>query len=134
MPFGDQQTRSSERRAFPRFALGAMGEVAQLVNDEVPPRDVFEQVWCVDISRSGFSFFRNTSTEWESLVVALGDSPDFIYLTARIVSRRKVEHGGHVVYHIGCQFTGRLKLNEVNALKQTNDLHAAFIRVFPESL
>ena len=127
MQSNDPRAIRVERRAFPRFVCDKMQKIARMVHGDMPSYDEFETVPCVDISRTGFSFFRAIPPQWEALVVALGEASQRVFLTAEIVNSEKVERGGHEVYRIGCRFTGRMQLNDTRIFERVNGLESAFI-------
>ena len=99
-----------ERRSTPRCPLNTVQQLAEIVDGSMPSPDAFERVQCIDISRSGFAFYTRMVPESGEFVIALGDAPDFVYLTASIVQSKMVDRWGQKFYRIGCQFTGRAEL------------------------
>ncbi len=48
----------------------------------------------------------------EEYVVALGKTPNLIYVCARVVHIRQFLHKGQLRYRVGCQFTGRARFEQ----------------------
>ncbi len=118
---------ADERRAWPRYAFGSLQEIAEVVDGKMPHRNAFEVVHCVDLSRTGLAFYRTTPPQHDSLVVALGNSPDPTYLAARIVRTSQRTRQGQVSFLVGCQFTGRVQLRDDTFVsRQQENLEEAF--------
>lgn len=82
--------------------------VAPYRGGELPSKAVFREVSCQDISSTGFSFLSPQLPDFDSLVVALGVSPNLTYMTANIVGRFQVDDSPAPLYRIGCRFSGRV--------------------------
>jgi len=101
------QTPHDERRAVPRQGFSAQELVAPYVDARIPRLSEFFRVPCIDISTRGIGFNWPTEPDFSYVVVALGNPPDVIYLSARIVNCRPdpSQAGG---FRVGCQFLGRV--------------------------
>lgn len=82
--------------------------VAPYRGGELPSKAVFREVSCQDISSTGFSFLSPQLPDFDSLVVALGVSPNLTYMTANIVGRFQLADAPAPLYRIGCRFSGRV--------------------------
>jgi hypothetical protein len=78
--------------------------VASATGAGLPRSDEFREVRCLDLSAGGISFLTDDVPADGKFVVALGTSPDLIYLSAEVV--RDVPQR-----LVGCRFTGRLRPN-----------------------
>ncbi len=120
-------SQAQENRLLPRYPFGLVQQIAEIVDGEMPSPEAFESVRCVDISRGGFAFYRKALPNSSELVVALGEAPNFVYLSAIIVESAHEDRFGHTFFRCGCKFTGRVELKEHSlALKRQQDLEAAF--------
>ena len=106
--FPAAEPRGADRRAVVRRRFPSKQYIAAYHNGCLPSRASFKEVVCRDLSEQGFSFLASSAPDFDCVVVALGVSPDFIYMTARVANRVRISEGPSPLYRIGCRFTGRL--------------------------
>ncbi len=104
----EPEVRGSDRRAATRRHFAQKQFVAPYHGGCLPGRVSFREVTCQDISATGFSFLSPQLPDFESLVVALGVSPNMTYMTARVVNRIQIADDPAPLYRIGCRFSGRI--------------------------
>lgn len=104
----EEEVRGSDRRAATRRHFAQKQFVAPYHGGCLPGRVSFREVTCQDISATGFSFLSPQLPDFESLVVALGVSPNMTYMTARVVNRIQLADDPVPLYRIGCRFSGRI--------------------------
>jgi len=97
-----QDRRNRTRREYPYVQF-----VGSIRDGKLPPRKLFRQVRCRDISPRGFAFYSPESPTETQLVIAFGQQPDIIYLVAEVVHVTPVEQNGKPMYVVGCQYVGR---------------------------
>jgi diguanylate cyclase (GGDEF)-like protein len=97
-----------DRRCAVRRPFNYRQCVAPYRGGELPSKAVFREVSCQDISSTGFSFLSPQLPDFDSLVVALGVSPNLTYMTANIVGRFQLADAPAPLYRIGCRFSGRV--------------------------
>jgi hypothetical protein len=88
-----KQDKEAERRGGDRRAFFADHRIAPVEGDELPDESAFVRVRCHDLTRSGFSFYLPRRPDFTSLVAALGEPPEVIYIRARVM------HCATVVVH-----------------------------------
>lgn len=93
-----------DRRVSRRATMGYKRRIAPYAGS-MPPQIAFRSVECNDLSCGGFSFTMQSPPTSTSIVVALGEDPDVLYVIAEVVSRREMDSGD---FQLGCRFTGRL--------------------------
>lgn len=106
--FPAAEPRGADRRAVVRRRFPRKQYIAPYQNGCLPSRASFKEVVCRDLSEQGFSFLASSAPDFDCVVVALGVSPDFIYMTARVANRVRISEGPSPLFRIGCRFTGRL--------------------------
>lgn len=99
-----------ERRQSARRGYKVRQSVAPYFGGELPDRENFSMVDCLDISMSGIAFTATERPNCSAVVVALGAAPRFTYMTAEVVYSTATPgvNGGNI-YRVGCRFTGRMK-------------------------
>lgn len=104
---GEEQ---DERRQSARRGYKVRQSVAPYFGGELPERENFGMVDCLDISMSGIAFTATERPNCSAVVVALGAAPRFTYMTAEVVYSTATPgvNGGNI-YRVGCRFTGRMK-------------------------
>jgi hypothetical protein len=102
------EPRGAGRRAVVRRRFPHKQYIAPYHSGCLPSRASFKEVVCCDLSEQGFSFLASSAPDFDCVVAALGVSPDFIYMTARVMNRVRISEGAAPLYRIGCRFTGRL--------------------------
>ncbi len=131
-----RSSSAEERRRAPRNPFRVEQRIAQATGRRVPELSTFFPVKCSDLSTRGFSFSIKRCPQFESIVLALGTPPDVIYIAAEVrhctevmtypsgrvevLDQQGAETGqeGPGVegversFVIGCEFTGRLELEE----------------------
>lgn len=122
----------SERRGKPRHAFPSVQRIAPRLGRYLPAESEFFEVQCHDLNGGGFSYLARQHPQYDSLVVALGDPPNYIYLVAKITHCSQVivypsgvieplgnraTHAsyespegerGRLMVRVGCRFTQRL--------------------------
>lgn len=106
--FPETEARGADRRAVLRRRFPHKQFIAPYHSGCLPSRASFKEVVCRDVSEQGFSFLASSAPDFDCVVVALGVSPDLIYMTARVANRILISEGAPPLYRIGCRFTGRL--------------------------
>ncbi len=125
--------RGCERCASRRRAFATVQRIAPRRDDHIPAGNEFFEVYCRDISTSGFSFLLPHMPDFSSLVAELRGGNQTIYVTAdvlhcltvRLHSSGLIEPVGgrdsrsshfgpdqqlaKPIVLVGCQFTGRLE-------------------------
>ncbi len=102
-------TPAANRRGAARRAFDYRQFVAPYNGGSLPSKATFREVTCQDISATGFSFYSSQLPDFDSLVVALGVSPNVTYMSARIVNRAQVADDPAPMYRIGCRFSGKVQ-------------------------
>ena len=95
--------RDRSRRAYPY-----QQRVAPVIGGELPALDLFEEVFCRDISAGGFSYLTPVKPDCKAIVVALGVPPSTTYLAANVLHSRPTERNGQPMFVVGCRYTGRV--------------------------
>ena len=103
-----EQSRGADRRGVVRRRFPHKQSIAPYHGGCLPSRASFKEVACRDLSEQGFSFLATSVPDFDCVVVALGVSPELIYMTARVANRVRISEGPPPLYRIGCRFTGRL--------------------------
>ena len=98
---------SQNRRVCPRRAYPYRQSIAPIINGALPPKGDFKEVHCRDIAAGGFSYVADAPPASNSLIVALGQAPNFTYVAAEIVHVNRVNRDGRHHYVVGCVYTGR---------------------------
>jgi len=83
----------SDRRAVLRRRFPHKQYIAPYQGGCLPSRASFKEIVCRDLSEQGFSFLASSAPDFDCVVVALGVSPDLIYMTARVMNRVCVSEG-----------------------------------------
>jgi hypothetical protein len=103
----DADRRQRARRSYP-----TVQSIAPYTDGNLPQRDQFRQVQCQDLSTNGIAFFADAPPAYDRLVVALASPFDVIYLTAAVAHCKEIAvEGQPPSYLIGCQFLGRIQIN-----------------------
>jgi hypothetical protein len=84
--------------------------VALVADGNMPSLGDFFTVPCEDVSCNGIAFFLENEPTPEEYVVALGKPQNLTFVFARAVQVRQVLHNGQLRYRVGCQFTGRARI------------------------
>jgi hypothetical protein len=95
-------------RREPRETYLVRQVVAPYVDHRIPASELFQEVECIDISKSGIAFLADHRPETEMIVITTGDPSSPIYRSARIVHVREVDVDGAIRFRVGCEFIGRL--------------------------
>lgn len=107
-PFDQDERRQCARRGYK-----VRQNVAPYYGGDVPDRNEFITVDCLDISMSGISFSAPLRPSSVAIVVALGAAPKLTYMTADVIYSTAVPGvNGGSIYRTGCRFTGRMKPQE----------------------
>ncbi len=101
---------SDDRRHQGRRPYAKMQSLAPRVAGHLPEAGDFSLVCCHDLSESGFSFVSESPFECEEVVVALGQAPELIYMTAEVVRNQIVgDETSPLLYRVGCRFVERVE-------------------------
>lgn len=107
---GIVQEPQDERRISPRRGFNVRQGVAPYYGGDVPERQEFRMVDCLDISIAGLGYASAERPSSPAVVVALGAAPKLTYMTAEVVySTTSAGVNGGTFYRVGCRFTGRIK-------------------------
>ncbi|MDY0167811.1 MAG: hypothetical protein RBS80_14790 [Thermoguttaceae bacterium] len=101
------ELRTNPRHGFPYEQL-----IATVIDGKMPSLTDFRAVPCEDMSCSGIAFYLAEEPKANEYVVALGKAPSMIYLCARVVQVRQVPRKGRLWHRVGCQFTGRARVEQ----------------------
>ncbi len=101
-----EDNRASTRHEFPYEQL-----IAPVTGGEMPSLGDFRTVPCEDVSCGGILLYFSDEPEAEEYVVGLGKGRNLTYLVARVVHMQETVHKGQTRYRVGCQFTGRARLD-----------------------
>ncbi len=81
---GSSELDESERRGARRRPFSSQQRIAVRRELAIPDESEFFDVRCHDLTRGGFSFFRPTRPDFDSLVAEFGTPPEVIYVAARV--------------------------------------------------
>ena len=98
-----------ERRSCPRYPFEYVQLVGPHNEGNWPSLDELHPVTCHDISATGFSYRSAEPPQHKSIVLVLGFAAQRKHMLARIVRCQPLPGGERVLYHVGCQFVGRLQ-------------------------
>jgi hypothetical protein len=98
-----------EMRSSPRKNYRFNQRIAPMHGGLLPRTDEYFNVECNDISKGGVSFYLKRPPGCEQFAIMLGQKPMVTILVARVVYSREVDHDGHQMYLVGCQFIDRLQ-------------------------
>lgn len=98
-----------ERRGFERRPFRLKQQIARYDGGELPPKEAYQTVQCMDISTGGFSYLAPVPPDAQSLVVALGVAPSLTYMSSSVAYCTKVETPSGPMYRVGCRFNNRLQ-------------------------
>jgi len=127
-----QLDRQEDRRKEPREAYPSTQRIATRRGSDLPDESQFFDVRFYDLTRSGFSFLVPSAPASDSLVAAIGASPNTIYLAAEVTHRTEVlvyssglveraKHSAAIGRHglnskdatpmvlVGCRFTEKIE-------------------------
>jgi hypothetical protein len=108
---GDSSAQSlPEVRQEERTPYRRQQKVAPYMPGQIPKLNMFRTVQCWDLSSRGISYFTTQRPESKLIVITIGDEPDLVYRTARVVHAAEVQIGEQSkgAFRVGCEFTGRL--------------------------
>ena len=105
----DDRDDSQERRDSTRKSYTSRQRVAPYDGREMPQRSAFEEVQCLDLSLSGFSFLASEPPAYEQLVVRFFGAKNLVYVIAQIVNRTQIADDPQPLFRVGCRFSGRLE-------------------------
>ena len=100
---------AEERRSCRRYPFEYVQFVGSYVEGQCPSLDELRPVKCHDLSAAGFSYRSDEQPQSESLVLSLGFAAERKYLMAKVVHCQVLPGSEHPRFHVGCEFTGRLK-------------------------
>lgn len=101
--FPAEKPRGAGRRAVVRRRFPHKQYIASYFGGCLPSRASFKEFVCCDLSERGFSFLASSAPDFDCVVIALGVSPDLIYMTARVANRVRISAGPSPLYRIGCR-------------------------------
>ena len=102
---------TENNRASPRHEFAYEQLVAAVADGEMPSMGDFRTVPCEDVSCGGIAFLLNDEPAAEEYIVGLGKAPNLTYLCAGVLHKEETVHKGQMRYRVGCQFTGRARLD-----------------------
>jgi hypothetical protein len=97
-----------EKRTSERLAYSMVASVAPYSHEGLPTQEMFLEVRCHDISAGGVSFFLPIPPNFQFAIVALGRSPDIIYIMVR-VTHCTPHDDVRKEYLVGCHFLERVQ-------------------------
>ena len=100
---------AEERRSCRRYPFEYVQFVGSYVEGHWPSEDKLHPVTCHDISAAGFSYRSAEPPQHESIVLVLGFAAQRKHMLAKIVRCQPLPDGERLLYHVGCQFVGRLR-------------------------
>jgi hypothetical protein len=69
---------------------------------------MFYQVQCIDISRTGISFYTYEPLPGDEVIIAIGTTADAVYVRSRVANSVRLEDSDGVRYRVGCEFVERM--------------------------
>ena len=97
-----------DRRISPRRPHRVFQWIAPCINGRLPEQTMFYQVQCIDISRTGISFFSYEPLPSDEVIIAIGTTADAVYVRSRVANCVRLEDSEGVRYRVGCEFLERL--------------------------
>ena len=86
--------------------------IAYFVDGKFPQEEMFQEVECINLSPTGFSFRRCEQPEFEMLLVVIGDGVRSSRITACVEESMNIGSEAAPLYQISCRFTSRIVLEE----------------------
>ncbi len=100
---GNKNHRQSDRRPFDGVQL-----LAPYRDGRLPSQADFRLVHFRDLSSGGFSFLSEDRTDFEHVIVALGQVP-FKFFAASVVNQTRTRTRQGPMFRVGCRFSGRVE-------------------------
>jgi hypothetical protein len=69
---------------------------------------MFYQVQCIDISRTGISFYTYEPLPSDEVIIAIGTTADAVYVRSRVANTVRLEDADGVRYRVGCELLERM--------------------------
>jgi hypothetical protein len=105
---GSREPSPQDRRVSPRRPHRVFQWIAPCIDGRLPEQSMFYQVQCIDISRTGISFFTYEPLPSDELIIAIGTTADAVYVRSRVANNVRVEDSEGVRFRVGCEFVERL--------------------------
>ena len=69
---------------------------------------MFYQVQCIDISRTGISFYTYEPVPSDEVIIAIGTTADAVYVRSRVANSVRLEDSDGVRSRVGCELVERM--------------------------
>jgi hypothetical protein len=99
---------SDDRRVSPRRPHRVFQWIAPCIDGRLPDQSMFYQVQCIDISRTGISFYTYEDLPSDEVIIAIGTTVDAVYVRSRVANCARLEDSDGVRYRVGCEFVERM--------------------------
>ncbi len=97
-----------DRRVSPRRPHRVFQWIAPCIDGRLPDQSMFYQVQCIDISRTGVSFYTYEPLPSDEVIIAIGTTADAVYVRSRVANTVRLEDSDGVRYRIGCELVERM--------------------------
>jgi hypothetical protein len=97
-----------DRRVSPRRPHRVFQWIAPCIDGRLPDQSMFYQVQCIDISRTGISFYTYEPLPSDDVIVAIGTTADAVYVRSRVANCVRLEDSEGVRYRVGCELLERM--------------------------
>ncbi|MEX2141182.1 MAG: PilZ domain-containing protein [Pirellulales bacterium] len=98
-----EDRRVSQRRPHRVFQW-----IAPCIEGRLPDQSMFYQVQCIDISRTGISFYIYEPLPSDDVIIAIGTTADAVYVRSRVANCVRLEDSDGVRYRVGCELLERM--------------------------
>ena len=105
---GNPASRPDDRRVSPRRPHRVFQWIAPCIEGRLPEQSMFYQVQCIDISRTGISFYTYEPLQSDEVIIAIGTTVDAVYVRSRVANSVRLEDSDGVRYRVGCEFVERM--------------------------
>jgi hypothetical protein len=97
-----------DRRVSPRRPHRVFQWIAPCIDGRLPDQSMFYQVQCIDISRTGISFYTYEPLPSDDVIIAIGTTADAVYVRSRVANSVRLEDADGVRYRVGCELLERM--------------------------
>ena len=97
-----------DRRVSPRRPHRVFQWIAPCIDGQLPDQSMFYQVQCIDISRTGISFYTYEPLPSDDVIIAIGTTADAVYVRSRVANSVRLEDSDGVRYRVGCELLERM--------------------------
>jgi hypothetical protein len=101
-------SKPDDRRVSPRRPHRVFQWIAPCIDGRLPDQSMFYQVQCIDISRTGISFYTYEPLPGDEVIIAIGTTADAVYVRSRVANSVRLEDSDGVRYRVGCEFVERM--------------------------